>query len=168
MKQFCSPFQVDSGEVSVVTCQLEQSHGLPDFSQLLFVPLALCLFHAAKLRYLLHLPPLMGFQTLLHSHLYTLRSPETTQNLLSVPPFLSGVWRHHHLSPQSGKTPIIPVSGAFFPVACFSSSAVHHGRHRAGLRCLMSAQHLECTDCVGNRHRERCGSVLLCSPVAQR
>lgn len=60
MKKFGSPFQAVSGEAPV-TCQLEQSHGLPDFSQLLFVPLALFLFHAAELRELLPLPPLVGF-----------------------------------------------------------------------------------------------------------
>lgn len=103
MKQFSSPFQVDSGKVPVVACQSEQSRGLPDISQLLFVPLAWCLSHAAEFRWLLHLPPLTGFPTVLHSHLYTLRSSETIQKSsqcstilvwsLETPPSLPSVWK---------------------------------------------------------------------------
>lgn len=53
----------------------------------------------------------------------------------------------HHSCLESGDTivslfclearhTIIPVSGMFIPVAYFLSSAVHHGRCRAGLQCL--------------------------------
>lgn len=157
MKKFNSPFQLDSGEVPVVTW----SHELPDFSQLPFV-LLLC----ACLMLQRHLPLLMGFQTLLHSHPYTLRSPETTQKSSQCSAILvSSVETPWSLS---SRTPIIPVSGTFIPVACFLSSALHQGRHRAGLQCLISAQHLECIDHEGNRHRESSGSVSLCGPVAQR
>lgn len=53
----------------------------------------------------------------------------------------------HHSCLESGDTilslfclevrhTITPVSGMFIPVACLLSSAVHQGRHRAGLQCL--------------------------------
>lgn len=52
----------------------------------------------------------------------------------------------------------------------FSSSAVHQGRHRAGLQRLMSVRHLECMDYGGSRHRELWQCVTLwpcCSEIEE-
>lgn len=154
MKKFSSPFQVDSGELLLSLVSRSRAMGSQTS-----LSCSLSLLHCSRLMLqssdsFCSCPLWWVFK---HSYTVILTSSGSQRkhkNLLNVPPFLSGVWRHLHLSPLSGSTTIIPVPGTFIPMACFLSSAVHQGRHRAGLQCLLSPQHLECMDCEGNRHRE--------------